>query len=1615
MKKLLQNKSMLHRFIAMAMSVVMILTLVAIDSKVHLFAEEEQAAKTIDITDVLKNDDTDKMVGFDKLVKFKFTSKTIEGIEPDKIMYKTYTGDNPDEKLPTSTDVTKYNNLGTDEELTNDHKALKYGFYYPVLNDKSEIDHYQLINTFKVVCDEKKPDITSVESSSDRLIKRDGYYVLNIAKKGDAAAKFEIIANDGENEADSAETATGIDKVVYLKDDAAEETEIVKDQDGKYIFTAPENSGTYTFKAYDKAGNVSDAKTIKIKKLKSAPSILNIKVSSKNNEVFTNEFNKVHYILSPETVKVTAEIDMGVADDGTSIEFPAKLYYEFLDYDKTNDKKTNRSITSVNVTKNADGKYTASFEIPANSLKSKRYTVAIWVTDDEFGNRSVCTDLNNKVLFISDQKPGITLRGVESGWVKSMEIEMTASDAGAYLDNMYYKYAEDGEQTVLTDGKNVLGFEHKETIEINGEGKSDSHNIVLTDGNYKLIFGAKNYIGLETTKEIEVNIDNTLPSLGCDSNAAKVAFVDGKDKVEYFSIPDTKTRINLNWSDATSGVNENKTKAVLKNSDNSYTLDVLKDSEGNGHVCINDEVASGKYKLEVSVYDNAGNKASTSVHVFVNRSRLNAKITAAADGAADGENIAAGTHTNASKVVVTGTAIGYELTESDVDFVLNGNSVKKNCSFTEPVPTKDGRNQIQVSYVVAKDEKTALKNDFELVVRNHGTDNKKSADFSFVYDTKAPSITVKGPAEYNKDAVTVKWEASDNDQIAGFEVIGTRTVYSYDSEGKLKSSSLVVNRGSKTGNATARKCTFNDEGLYDIQVVAYDVAGNEQASSNIKFVIDRGQPVAEYTEAVQTPISKDKVTEDRQEQRIDITVKDLYRIDAEDVTAIVTYETYDGEKGTKTVKFSNENKRVLKAEVKLKQVGGKAARYDVKITGYDKAKNSVVDKDSLAKRDYYIDKTKPNITITPDPKLENDGYYNKPVSFDIVTAEQFARLHTLVITGTITNSDGKITYLDGTHKDETHEFEYETDTYGVTYGEQGRYDLTIAVTDAAGNASSIRTKFAIDTSKPEVELDQVQLLNTGNVTLPVTLTDNMEGKEYTVHVVRVDANGNKVYDADFEKGTWSGTEIKKSYSFADEGDYTVTVSAVDKAGNKSDVKTSKFRIDRTAPVITISGVDDKQATTATATISVDEAFSFDYEGRSLGASDINVSIKKQTDGTGASNIAELTTGSFSSGKPHTASYTFDADGEYTITVNAKDLAGNVAASATKTFKIDTKAPVIKMTVADKNSKTIKSYDAVGSTDTQDPNYVDMSLSVEETFFKTNNVKITVKKDGKDISASSFTNYGNSSEVSTGSQRFDEDGVYDITVTAQDELGNKADDYNIVFTVDNTAPTVESTAKLLEFMAKSTASDDGNILLNADDFADIINSGYEALWNVNDTSVFDVSAKLDGVDLIDFSDMSDGYHKITLDASDEVGHKTSQEFEFTYDGTAPRIIISGVEDGDTVREPFDMTISLENEEDEITSIVINGNTIDPAQYKDTNQYKMHVEEYDTYTIEVTAKDKAGNISSTVDEKTGAVFTFKLSEKMSSVALILIIIAAILLVALLVFVIIAGRKRKKKNAA
>lgn len=884
----------------------------------------------------------------------------------------------------------------------------------------------------------------------------------------------------------------------------------------------------------------------------------------------------------------------------------------------------------------------------------------------------------------------------------------------------------------------------------------------------------------------------------------------------------------------------------------------------------------------------------------------------------------------------------------------------------------------------------------------------KDTEVNFYIDTKKPEFTrvtvndkeTDGKLEKEKDYysgnVKVTVRTKDNVKVSSIKVTGKRDNVSFEETVKDK------NIFSKT---------YKESGKYELTFCITDEVGNT-TEKTIRFVIDNKGP--------ELTVDNSKTHRFKDDTTLKFTVTDDYAVDEEqDVVLTVKSRKYNEPSWSEEDVFfekDNGSTKKLVANYKMTADNNSATVYSFSIRGCDYSGNELVIPEELANdlgEKYYIDKAKPVVNLDDDPayRLDDNIYLKEAVSFKVIVKEQFKVLNNILTiknktetkvvgpkSNVITiNSDGGLGKSDK-----------------ISCNEEGEYNISFTVKDECGNAGNYNTHFFIDKTKPEITIGSVNSINNSSVTLPITFTDNIKGSKYAVKVVRKDSAGNVAEEYTDSKAWSNNNRVDYTRTFDAEGDYTITVSAEDKAGNKADTKTTTFRIDKTAPVISISGMNDKQTTGVTATISVDEAFSFNYEDKALGSSDFNVTITKKTDGTAATNVATLGTNSFSGGNPHTATYNCSEDGEYTITAIATDLAGNKAAEQTKTFKVDSKAPVLKVTAVDKDSKKVENYDPIGSMDSSTPNYVDMSLSVEEAFFSTDDVKITVKKDSKDVSSSYFTNYRNSAEISTGTQRFSEDGVYEVAVTAQDELGNKADDYSLVFTVDNTPPELAATNVLDKFKAKTTKTEDGSILLNADDFADIINQGYEALWNVNDTSDFSVDAKIDGVSLIDFSDLTDGYHQLTIEVKDKVGHVSNDEFDFTYDGTAPRIVITGVEDGETVREPFTMTIGLENPDDEITSIVINGNTIDPANYSANNKYEMQVQDYDTYTIEVTAKDKAGNVASTIDEDTGAVFTFKLSEKLSPVVLVIIIIAAILLIALLIFIILAS-KRKKKNAA
>lgn len=1622
MKRIIKDNSVLHRMIALVMSVVMILTLVAIDSHFSLSAEEPAPdpvlpVKEIDIAGLIENktkENNNEDWYYNEEVNVKFTLKnTTENIKKEDVLYMFCDEDVPD-SLSTPTDPAKYIKLDTEaeEELKDITKPNKYAFYYALYDKKNnKTEQYKLIGTITVGIDKGAPNVTASVHGEDSEVKdKTTYYALNCLSEG--KARVLISVSD-----DPTALSTGIDKVVYSMN-GGEEKEITTKSGDYYVFEVPDKSATYKFGAYDKAKNSCWTDEYQFVGIDKAPGISDANISATK----TGSSGSLSFVMSGEDTTVTVWVK-----DASLNYINYILRYKFI---KNGESYSADNSMTTPVTKS----YSGIFKIPAKlddigafnkTGEEHQLKNVIYCVEDEFGNKTAWEDLKGRIVFVDNEGPDLKVENVPATWAQRANITVSADSKYSYLESLKYSFNSTAGSWSGTIAGNLEEFTHSKKVSVQkgNTWEGDADTIYLPEGETDVTFTATSWTDVEKNVKKTFYIDATAPTVTASTDVRTTVY----NEETYYNFIFNSDKVTFGWYDEYSKVPKDADHVLAylvseKNPKLKVPLDVEFSGEGDSASVSVMKAEGGIYSLGVTIIDRAGNTADINLYekgylkhkIIVNKpeNKPIVNISVKANDTIKQESqidVKEGDHVSAKEIVATYVAEGDFIDEKDLILYDNEKKLESgdySCSIDE----KGIHRTLTITYTFSgKNGAHTLK----LLAHIHGKvvatedDYESRTEFSFLYDLTRPTLSIKSaPEAYNNGKATIKFDHGDKTgQVVATHIEGKRVVKNFGPDGKVETKEEDV---VKEYNANTHTASFDGEGVYTLNVWSEDKAGNSSKSEKAVFTIDKGEPVLTYTDTTTDPSATYLG-----KQYVNITIKDAYGISAEDVELFVNSVSYDKEDTAKTAyKFVQKNPNTITARVKLAELKGKANKHLIKVNGMDKAGNSIEkeNRDKLAVRNYFIDSTEPSVMIDPIPEDKNDGYYKKNVSFDLHVTEQFDnsimqsfnKNHKLVIT------DNK-----GTGKTKTYSFNTNDYTCYPTYTEEGEYELSIEVTDACGNVMTTDTYFFIDKTKPEVALGSVNAINNSAVSVPMTLTDNMKGAKYKVHVVRTDASGNVVFEGVQENGVWDGTDFSKSLSFGDDGDYLVTVTAEDKAGNKSEEASVKFRIDRTAPVISISGVQDKQATTCTATISIDEAFSFTFEGRSLPNDAISVTITKKTDGSSAANVATMNTTNFSVGNPHSASFNVTEDGEYTITANAKDLAGNVAASVTKTFKVDSKAPIVKVTAYDKDSNAVSNYDAVGSKDNEEANYVDMTLSVEESFFTTNNVKIVVKKDGSDVSSAYFTNYGNTSTISTGSQRFTEDGAYNITITAQDEIGNKAEDFNMVFTVDNTAPEIKATDKLEKLLRKAEG-EDGNLLLNAEDFADILDKGYDALWNISDTSVFNVDAKLDGVDFVDFSDLADGYHKLVATVTDELGHVTVNEFEFTYDGTAPRIIITGVEDGETLREPFTMTIGLENEADIISSIVINGNTIDPSLYQANNKYEMQVEEYATYTIEVEAKDKAGNVATTFNKDTGKPFTFKLSEKLSPVMLIIIILAVILLLALLIFIIVAG-KRKKRNAA
>lgn len=359
--------------------------------------------------------------------------------------------------------------------------------------------------------------------------------------------------------------------------------------------------------------------------------------------------------------------------------------------------------------------------------------------------------------------------------------------------------------------------------------------------------------------------------------------------------------------------------------------------------------------------------------------------------------------------------------------------------------------------------------------------------------------------------------------------------------------------------------------------------------------------------------------------------------------------------------------------------------------------------------------------------------------------------------------------------------------------------MHIKMTDRAGNTSEDELIFSIDKTKPEIKIafdnETPDAENTTmfkeNRVATITVTErNFEAADFKADITNTDG-------VIPELTAWQTTENTENpdqsvstatITFAEDGDYTLSVSGKDKAANQAEtVKADDFTIDKTRPVITVTYDNNNAvngnyyAAARTATIQIEEHNFSENRVRITGTATDN-----------GAGISFPQSGGFTgNGDVHTATITCGTDGLYNFNVEYTDMAGNIAETYTgEEYYVDLTEPEIEIV-------GVEDYSANNGD-------VIPQIVMSDTNFDTNgvNIELVGANQGSVAPEGSYTNQGNGETFTF--QNFPKeqsyDDIYTINATLTDMAGNESNAtvtfsvnrFGSVYVFDQTLKDIEGT-------------------------------------------------------------------------------------------------------------------------------------------------------------------------------------------------------------------------------
>jgi len=500
-----------------------------------------------------------------------------------------------------------------------------------------------------------------------------------------------------------------------------------------------------------------------------------------------------------------------------------------------------------------------------------------------------------------------------------------------------------------------------------------------------------------------------------------------------------------------------------------------------------------------------------------------------------------------------------------------------------------------------------------------------------ITDTKPPEVNILSPNNGDIVSGIVKIKVDVVDKSGGNIKEIKKPIINKAPSGVDKVEIYVDGNLKATLNSTPYEYDWDTSGLlygstHTIGVKAYDKAGNGSSLKTIQVAIgDNEKPSVTITNpqnnSIVSGIIKIQVTADDK-------ISGLNKIIPKAPSGINKVEFY-----VDNTKIGEDTSSPYEISWDTTQVSD--GDHIIKAKAYDVAGNS-----SDASITVKVDNTGPTISIT------------EPANNAIVRG-------TISIKGSANDPNGlsKVElYINDILKQTytSNSFEYSWDTTNV---QDGDYTIKVKAEDSLGNTSQKSISVKVDNTGPTVSITEPanNAVVGGLVTIKVTVNDanGIDKVEFYIDNTLLGSDASSPYEI-----TWD----TKSYS---DGNYTITVKAIDKAGNTSQTSIT-VRVDNTAPFVSIINPVDGSYVKGTITIQATAT-------SQLGVSKIEFYVDNTKIGEDTSSPYEISW--------NTAQV---SDGDHTIKAKAYDIVNN-SREVSIAVKVDNTAPSVSITSPSNNA------------------------------------------------------------------------------------------------------------------------------------------------------------------------------------------------------------------------------------------------------------------------------------------------------------------------------------------